>query len=98
MKSATNLSYIRKYSQIAGYQDSRTITYSAYTEFNYVCLLLEQIDEAGINTKCCICPYISLDEAEFLLLYAYENGIGPDCLTELLDDRNIKYSGSEMIA
>lgn len=92
MKQAQTCTFTNQYSEIDGFQESRTVTYSAEAIPDGVQLIVKQESAAGLLTEACVCPSESFENTVSFLKYICENSIGIGSWYDILNDMDIQFT------
>lgn len=79
------------YSEIEGYQKSRTVTYGAEQTPKGIRLSVEEKCGSDIRKEECVCPSDSFEHLTAFLKYICENSIGVGGWYDILQDRGIQF-------
>lgn len=91
MQPANTCVWIGRYSRIEGFQEPRTVIYTATAVPEGICLTVQQESETDPHTEACICPTLSLEQAGGFLQYICENSVGIGNWCDILLDAGIPF-------
>lgn len=94
MPQAKTCVFTNRYSEIEGFQESRTVTYSAKAVPEGICLSIKQESDADVHTESCICPVEMSERVASFLQYICENSIGLGNWFDVLEDSGIPFAVS----
>ena len=84
--------YTNTYSEIEGFQESRTLSYSVADMPDGVHIVVRQESGAGAQSEACSCHSATFEYVVSFVKYLHENGVGLSSWYDLLDDLNIQYT------
>lgn len=84
--------YTNTYSEIEGFQESRTLSYSVADMPDGVHIVVRQESGAGVQSEACSCHSATFEYVVSFVKYLHENGVGLSSWYDLLDDLNIQYT------
>ena len=86
--------FTNRYSEIEGFQPSRTVTYCAEPTPEGVRLSVRQESGSDLHTESCICPTEVSERVASFLRYICENSIGLGNWFDVLEDSGIPFAVS----
>ena len=92
MQQTKTCIFINRYSEIEGFQERKTVTYSAKALPNGVHLSIKQKNESDTYSEACICSSASFEKAASFLKYISENSIGIGSWYDVLRDMGVKFT------
>lgn len=84
--------YTNTYSEIKGFQESRTLFYSVTDMPDGVYIMVRQESGTGVQTEACSCHSASFEYVVSFVKYLHENGVGLSSWYDMLDDLDIQYT------
>ena len=92
MQQLQACTFVNQYSEIEGFQERRTVTYSAKALPNGIHLSVQQEDKSDTSSEACVCSSTSFEKAASFLKYICENSIGIGSWYDVLRDMGATFT------
>ena len=86
--------FVKRYSEIDGLQDGRTVTYTARAIPEGIYMSVKQENGKSVNTEECVCQAVCFEQAVSFLKYIYENSIDLGGWYEVLLDMDVQFTAA----